>query len=719
MGRLDLDGTWWAIVQGIDARVRGRRPGRARPQSLAGADIDVEVLATDPWSARMLLVDRYRGERVFLVGDAAHLNPPWGGHGFNTCVGDAVNLGWKLAAVLQGWAPASLLDSYEAERRPVAQRTIGAAGDQEAFLAPSFADADLDDDGTAGRAAARRPRPPRSPVKDTRVPQPRPRARLRLPRLPRRRPRRPSGAGADRSTTYVPSAHPGARLPHAWLPDGTSIYDLLGDGFTLLRARPADVDATALADAATRQRIPLRVLDLGHLPRLRSLYEADLVLVRPDQHVAWRGPRPPTPTACSATSSAPPTARTSSPPPRPPRGDLPMTRSHLPPLPDGFLWGAATAAHQVEGGNVNNDHWEMEHAEHSPFAEPSGDACDSYHRWREDLDLVAGAGLNTYRFSLEWSRIEPEEGEFSRAALDHYRRIVDGCRERGLNPLVTLVHFTMPRWLHARRRLDRPQGRRPPRPLRRVRRPGPDGRRVRRDDQRAQPDGRPAGAGRHGQARRADPRPAPPRPGRRRRTARTARPGPRGVPRRRPAHGHDADRPGEHRRGRRRGAHAGGARRVRGPVPRRLPTATTSSACRSTPARGSAPTGSSPPAPELQTLAHGMERRPEALGAAVVLRRRRCCPACRCWSPRTASPRRTTTTASGSPRTPCAACRHAIAGGADVRGYVHWSLLDNFEWMLGYRPTFGLVSVDRRDLRPDAEAQPRLARRGGPPQRPG
>jgi beta-glucosidase len=97
-------------------------------------------------------------------------------------------------------------------------------------------------------------------------------------------------------------------------------------------------------------------------------------------------------------------------------------------FPEGFLWGAATAAHQVEGGNVNNDHWEMEHAEHSPFAEPSGDACDSYHRWREDMDLVAAAGLNTYRFSLEWSRIEPAEGEFSRAALDHYRRVVDGAR---------------------------------------------------------------------------------------------------------------------------------------------------------------------------------------------------------------------------------------------------------------------------------------------------
>ena len=82
---------------------------------------------------------------------------------------------------------------------------------------------------------------------------------------------------------------------------------------------------------------------------------------------------------------------------------------------------------------------------------------------------MAGAGLNTYRFSLEWSRIEPEEGEFSRAALDHYRRMVDGCRDRGLTPIVTLVHFTMPRWLDARRRLGRPEDRRPVRPVRRVR----------------------------------------------------------------------------------------------------------------------------------------------------------------------------------------------------------------------------------------------------------
>ena len=115
-------------------------------------------------------------------------------------------------------------------------------------------------------------------------------------------------------------------------------------------------------------------------------------------------------------------------------------------FPDGFLWGAATASHQVEGNNVNNHYWEWEHAPGNPFAEPSGDAVDHYHRWREDLDLLAGAGLTAYRFSLEWSRIEPEEGEVSRAELDHYRRMVDGCRDRGLAPVVTLNHFTTPRW---------------------------------------------------------------------------------------------------------------------------------------------------------------------------------------------------------------------------------------------------------------------------------
>lgn len=115
-------------------------------------------------------------------------------------------------------------------------------------------------------------------------------------------------------------------------------------------------------------------------------------------------------------------------------------------LPNGFLWGAATAAHQIEGNNVNTDLWVSEWSPNSGFAEPSGDACDSYHRYGDDISLLAAAGLNAYRFSIDWARIEPEAGHFSRAELDHYRRMVGTCLEHGVSPMVTLQHFTGPRW---------------------------------------------------------------------------------------------------------------------------------------------------------------------------------------------------------------------------------------------------------------------------------
>jgi beta-glucosidase len=115
-------------------------------------------------------------------------------------------------------------------------------------------------------------------------------------------------------------------------------------------------------------------------------------------------------------------------------------------FPRGFLWGAATAAHQVEGNNVNSDLWVLEHCNPTLFAEPSLDACDHYHRFPEDIKLLASLGLNTYRFSLEWSRIEPERGHFSAAALDHYRRMLTACHENGVTPMVTLYHFSSPRW---------------------------------------------------------------------------------------------------------------------------------------------------------------------------------------------------------------------------------------------------------------------------------
>lgn len=117
------------------------------------------------------------------------------------------------------------------------------------------------------------------------------------------------------------------------------------------------------------------------------------------------------------------------------------------PVPDGFLWGTATAAHQIEGGNVGNDWWRFEHTPDTGTTESSGDACDSWNRWDEDLALVKDMGLDAYRFSLEWSRIEPADGEFSTAALNHYRDVMVAAHKLGLRTVVTLHHFTTPTWM--------------------------------------------------------------------------------------------------------------------------------------------------------------------------------------------------------------------------------------------------------------------------------
>src|SRR3954470_13644772 len=116
-------------------------------------------------------------------------------------------------------------------------------------------------------------------------------------------------------------------------------------------------------------------------------------------------------------------------------------------FPDGFLWGTATAAHQVEGGNWNNDWWAWEHNPASGCAEPSGDAIDHYHRYQQDIALLAELGFGTYRFSLEWSRIEPEDGDISRSALGHYRRMAAGCPGHRTTPIVTYHPLTSPRWV--------------------------------------------------------------------------------------------------------------------------------------------------------------------------------------------------------------------------------------------------------------------------------
>jgi len=297
VGPMDLAGTWWAIIQGVDAdAIVSRKDAALMVHSLVGAEVDVEVLATDPWTARMLLAPEYSRDSIFLVGDAAHLNPPWGGHGFNTCIGDAANLAWKLAAAIQGWAGPDLLASYGAERRPVAARTIRDAAENGKALAYHFADPDLVDSGPAGEAA-RQAACQALAVKQSEfdslglvlgyayggspvvVPD-------GLP-IPEEDPIR-----------YVPSASPGALLPHAWLTGSYSLYSALGTGFTLLvdtstlaGVRADEAFAPVLA-AAARQGIPLSISAVGpsddETP-LSQVWGANAVLVRPDQHVAWRG----------------------------------------------------------------------------------------------------------------------------------------------------------------------------------------------------------------------------------------------------------------------------------------------------------------------------------------------------------------------------------------------------------------------------------------------
>lgn len=119
-------------------------------------------------------------------------------------------------------------------------------------------------------------------------------------------------------------------------------------------------------------------------------------------------------------------------------------------MPKGFLWGAAISAHQSEGNDVNSDSWLLENLPETVYKEPSGDACDSYHRYEQDFSIAQSIGLNCYRFGIEWARIEPEPGRFSQAELDHYARVLASCRAHGLLPIVTYNHFTVPRWFAMR-----------------------------------------------------------------------------------------------------------------------------------------------------------------------------------------------------------------------------------------------------------------------------
>ena len=274
IGPLALDGTWWAIATGTES-IANDDEAIELVRGLAGADIDVEVLATDPWQARMLLTDSYGSGRTYLIGDAAHQNPPWGGHGFNTGVGDAVNLAWKVAAVLHGWAPTELLDSYESERRPVAEQTIALAATNMRALSIDMTSPELMIDGENGERARRAAATAIEDVK---------RAEFYSLGLVLGYGYGPDAARqSPTADEYTPILAAGNRLPHSRNAAGDSLFDLLGVEFTLLGPGP-----DSWREVADRLHVPLVFVE----PTTRgfpAVPASQLVLVRPDQHIAWVG----------------------------------------------------------------------------------------------------------------------------------------------------------------------------------------------------------------------------------------------------------------------------------------------------------------------------------------------------------------------------------------------------------------------------------------------
>lgn len=296
------EGTWgnWTVIDGKDLwrlTILGNMdkldldtfdPPALVRRALGRDDIAFEVLSVLPWRRSELIAESYRDRRVILAGDSAHTMSPTGGMGMNTGLGDAVDLGWKLQAVLDGWGDVALLDSYELERKPIAVRNAAfSTSNWKAWNSPTDCGAILDDTlegeqlrhevGASLRAATQVDweswglqmgyRYEGSPicVADG------------------------TPAPPDECHSYAPTARPGARAPHAWLPDGRSTLDLFGQQFVLLcfpAAAPADIEA--LRSAAAQRKVPLNVVAVAD-PSVASLYEQALVLVRPDGHVAWRG----------------------------------------------------------------------------------------------------------------------------------------------------------------------------------------------------------------------------------------------------------------------------------------------------------------------------------------------------------------------------------------------------------------------------------------------
>jgi 2-polyprenyl-6-methoxyphenol hydroxylase-like FAD-dependent oxidoreductase len=294
LGPMDEEGLWTFMVTKL--------PDSTEPERIDAVDLirrgtglrdlDIEIVGTDLWVAHRLVADRYARGPVYLAGDACHLHPPFGGFGMNMGIGDAVDLGWKMAGHLGGWGGDDLLASYEIERRPVHERTIAEAVHNFGQTGSQILRPDLEAPGVVGEAT-------RHEVADlieaTKV---REFKTLGIV-LGMRYVESPiivadgSMPPPEHFMLYVPSAHPGCLAPHLWLADGSSLYDHFGPGFTLLVTDGDARSANRLNEAAVKRNVPLKVLAPVNA-RLRARYETRFALIRPDQHVAWRGDNMPT-----------------------------------------------------------------------------------------------------------------------------------------------------------------------------------------------------------------------------------------------------------------------------------------------------------------------------------------------------------------------------------------------------------------------------------------
>lgn len=250
-----------------------------------GFEIDVEAISGGQVRVHSLLAPHFRRGRVVLAGDAAHLISPFGGFGMNLGIGDAASLGWQLGAVVSGWGGPRLLDSYEIERSQAISWIQQECIDNTAKLAPQFVENGISQNSATGQAI-------RARVADRVVDAKSKEFNSIGAQLGYHYQGSPIVIG-DRTAapqvamgTYTPSASPGCRAPHIWLDATTSLYDRFGNGFTLLKL--AGVSTERLTSAAANRKLPLDIVDLDN-PELRKLYEAHLVLIRPDHHVAWRG----------------------------------------------------------------------------------------------------------------------------------------------------------------------------------------------------------------------------------------------------------------------------------------------------------------------------------------------------------------------------------------------------------------------------------------------